>query len=160
MTLYKKNFTLSIKKFSRLSYFCKRENYIIHNSGYQHKVINEGCFNGRFSMGMGQQIHKEFYFFYEDWLNNEEVKIQNLFLWDNIEKIEIELDKKELFFKSLFILKNNFPRKIIFTTKNKEKFSIIFTENGLLEKIENSLEKKLIITKREKDFWSNPIVLK
>lgn len=161
MTFLKKNFTLNINQFSKLSYFCKRGNYVIHNSGYQHKVFNEEKgVHGRFSMGMGQQIHKEFYFFYEDWLNSEEVKIQNIFLWENIEKIEVELDRKEIFFRSLFQLQNNFPRKITFTTKNQKKFRITFKENGLLEKIENDLEKKIIATKMEKDFCCNPIVFK
>lgn len=165
MKLLKKNFVLTIKEFYRLSYFCKKGNYIIHNSGYKHQVFEEKNIERitlprLLSIGMGQMSYGHFYFFYEDWLNNEGVKKKDIFLWNNIEKIEVELDKKELFFKKLVNLENNFPRKIVFITTKKEIFSIMFKENGLLERIINNSEEKLIIKKMEKDFWVNFFVPK
>lgn len=156
MKLYKKNFILNVKEFSKLSYFCKKGNCVIHNSGYKHQVIEEknserNTLPRFLSIGMGQMSYKDFYFFYQDWLSNEEVKKQDIFLWENVSRIEAELDKKELFFKKLVNLKNNFPRKIVFINKKEEEiFSILFTENGLLEKIVNNSEEKLIIEKMEK----------
>lgn len=67
MKLYKKNFILNVKEFSKLSYFCKKGNYVIHNSGYKHQVIEEknserNTLPRLLSMGMGQMSYKDFYF--------------------------------------------------------------------------------------------------
>lgn len=132
----RKTFILTRKEFFKLSYVYKKSGYFIYNTlTYQHQSEYK---NERLcSVSIGQSNSNFLIIIIENFTKDHKTYFKSkMYNWNQITDIEVTLNKS-IFSNKLINLEGNFPREIIFFSKEKN-IILNFNNNGIVTFRENS----------------------